>query len=114
MLVYDEVQSGMGITGKWWAWQNHNVAPDLMGFGKKSQVCGFVSTSRLDEVENHVFKESSRINSTWGGNLTDMVRLTIYLSIIQEENLNWSACSWRRWLAHLCVPVAWDDCIQSG
>ena len=87
MLVYDEVQSGMGITGKWWAWQNHNVAPDLMGFGKKSQVCGFVSTSRLDEVENHVFKESSRINSTWGGNLTDMVRLTIYLSIIQEENL---------------------------
>ncbi|SVB40227.1 uncharacterized protein METZ01_LOCUS193081, partial [marine metagenome] len=50
MLVYDEVQSGMGITGKWWAWQNHNVAPDLMGFGKKSQVCGFVSTSRLDEV----------------------------------------------------------------
>ncbi len=87
MLVYDEVQSGMGITGKWWAWQNHNVAPDLMGFGKKSQVCGFVSTSRLDEVENHVFKESSRINSTWGGNLTDMVRLTIYLSIIEEENL---------------------------
>ena len=87
MLVYDEVQSGMGITGKWWAWQNHNVAPDLMGFGKKSQVCGFVSTSRLDEVENHVFKESSRINSTWGGNLTDMVRLTIYLSIIKEENL---------------------------
>ena len=87
MLVYDEVQSGMGITGKWWAWQNHNVAPDLMAFGKKSQVCGFVSTSRLDEVENHVFKESSRINSTWGGNLTDMVRLTIYLSIIKEENL---------------------------
>ena len=87
MLIYDEVQSGMGITGKWWAWQNHNVAPDLMGFGKKSQVCGFVSTTRLDEVENHVFKESSRINSTWGGNLTDMVRLTIYLSIIQEENL---------------------------
>ena len=87
MLIYDEVQSGMGITGKWWAWQNHNVAPDLMGFGKKSQVCGFVSTTRLDEVENHVFKESSRINSTWGGNLTAMVRLTIYLSIIQEENL---------------------------
>ena len=87
LLVYDEVQSGMGLTGKWWAWQNQNVAPDLMGFGKKSQVCGFVSTSRLDEVENHVFRESSRINSTWGGNLTDMVRLTIYLNIIQAENL---------------------------
>ena len=43
--------------------------------------------ARLDEVENNVFKESSRINSTWGGNLVDMVRATRYLEIIEEEKL---------------------------
>ncbi len=87
LLIYDEVQSGMGITGKWWAWQNSGIAPDMMCFGKKTQVCGVVSSSRIDEIENNVFNESSRINSTWGGNLVDMVRLIIYLDVIKEEDL---------------------------
>ena len=87
MLIFDEVQTGMGITGKMWCWENFNVTPDLMCFGKKTQVCGFVSTPRIDEIENNVFNESSRINSTWGGNLVDMVRTILYLEIMREENL---------------------------
>ena len=39
------------------------------------------------QVEKHVFKESSRINSTFGGNLTDMVRFKIMLEVIREESL---------------------------
>ena len=87
MLIFDEVQSGLGLTGKMWAWEHFDVVPDLMSFGKKTQVCGCVSNRRIDEVTDNVFKESSRINSTWGGNLTDMVRSTIYLEIIKEEHL---------------------------
>lgn len=87
MLIFDEIQTGMGITGKMWCWENFDVAPDLMCFGKKSQVCGFVSTPRINDVKDNVFNESSRINSTWGGNLTDMVRTTIYLEIIRDEDL---------------------------
>lgn len=87
MLIYDEVQSGMGLTGSWWAWQSIGVAPDIFAFGKKSQVCGMASSRRIDEVPDNVFHESSRLNSTWGGNLTDMVRATRYLEIMREEDI---------------------------
>jgi L-lysine 6-transaminase len=86
LLVFDEVQTGLGLTGSMWAWQQFGVEPDLFCFGKKTQVCGFASNSRIDDVEN-VFSVSSRINSTWGGNLADMVRCAKYLEIIEQENL---------------------------
>jgi L-lysine 6-transaminase len=87
LLIFDEVQSGVGLTGKMWAYEHYGVAPDMFCFGKKTQVCGFVTNSRLFEVEDNVFTVSSRINSTWGGNLTDMVRAQRYFEVIDEENL---------------------------
>ncbi len=87
MLIFDEVQAGVALTGKMWSWQHFGVTPDMFCFGKKTQVCGFVSTKRIDDVEKNVFHESSRINSTWGGNLTDMVRANIYFRIIHDEKL---------------------------
>lgn len=86
-LIFDEVQCGMGLTGKLWAWQNFGVVPDAATFGKKAQVCGFMCTPRVDEVPDNVFKVCSRINSTWGGNLADMVRAQRILEIIEEEHL---------------------------
>ncbi len=88
MLIYDEVQTGMGLTGKmWYSEYLPDAQPDVFSFGKKSQVCGIVATDRFDEVEKNVFAESSRINSTWGGNIVDMVRSKYYLEIYQKENI---------------------------
>ena len=101
LLIYDEVQTGIGITGKMWAHQHFcetncklecvthciTMEPDIISFGKKTQCCGIFAGKRLDEIDDHVFKESSRINSTFGGNLVDMVRFTIYLEIMENENL---------------------------
>ncbi len=87
MLIYDEVQTGVGLTGKMWAFEHYGVTPDVVCFGKKMQVCGIMVGPRVEEVENHVFHEASRINSTWGGNLCDMVRAQRYLEIISEDGL---------------------------
>jgi L-lysine 6-transaminase len=87
LLVFDEVQTGVGMTGAFWAHQSIGVEPDILSFGKKTQVCGILAGRRLDEVEGHVFKMGSRINSTWGGNLTDMVRFDRILEIMEEDNL---------------------------
>jgi L-lysine 6-transaminase len=87
MLVFDEVQTGMGLTGTMWAFQQLDVVPDIAAFGKKTQVCGIMVSDRVKEVEGNVFELSSRINSTWGGNLVDMVRCQRYLEIIDDEKL---------------------------
>lgn len=86
LLMYDEVQTGIGMTGKMWAYE-HYVKPDIISFGKKVQVCGIMVNDRIDDISDNVFKKSSRINSTWGGNLTDMVRSRKYFEIIEEDNL---------------------------
>jgi len=87
IMIFDEIQAGMGITGKWWAHQHFDVKPDIIAFGKKMQICGIMAGKRVEEIENNTFVESSRINSTWGGNLVDMVRSTRILEIIKEDNL---------------------------
>jgi L-lysine 6-transaminase len=88
-LIYDEVQSGVGLTGKFWAHEHfgEKARPDILAFGKKMQVCGILVGNKVDEVETNVFKVPSRINSTWGGNLVDMVRSTRILQIIEEDDL---------------------------
>ncbi len=86
LLMFDEVQTGFGLTGKFWA-SEYYVKPDIIAFGKKAQTCGIMVSDRIDDVEEHCFRKSSRINSTWGGNLVDMVRSKHILRIIEEENL---------------------------
>ena len=87
LLIFDEVQTGMGLTGRMWAHQHDDIRPDLLSFGKKAQVCGCMGGPKLDEEPENVFRISSRINSTWGGNLVDMVRCQRYLEIMAAEKL---------------------------
>jgi L-lysine 6-transaminase len=87
MFILDEVQTGVGLTGKMWAYEHFNFKPDILAFGKKTQICGIMVSNRVDEIKDNVFKVSSRLNSTWGGNLVDMVRCQKYLEVIKKENL---------------------------
>ncbi|HUR14327.1 MAG TPA: L-lysine 6-transaminase [Mycobacteriales bacterium] len=87
LFVLDEVQTGCGLTGTAWAYQQLGVQPDVVAFGKKTQVCGVMAGGRVDEVPDNVFAVSSRINSTWGGSLTDMVRARRVLEVIEADDL---------------------------
>jgi L-lysine 6-transaminase len=87
LLIFDEVQCGMGVTGRNWCCEHFGVNPDLLAFGKKAQVCGVMAGPRIDEMKDNAFRLAGRLNSTWGGNFTDMVRSTHFMRIIEEEHL---------------------------
>jgi L-lysine 6-transaminase len=87
LFILDEVQTGVGLTGTPWAYQQLGLEPDVVAFGKKAQVCGIMAGRRVDEVRDNVFHVPSRINSTWGGNLTDMVRARRILEVIEADGL---------------------------
>ncbi|MCG7592828.1 L-lysine 6-transaminase [Mycobacterium sp. PSTR-4-N] len=106
LLIFDEVQTGCGITGTAWAYQQLGVQPDVVAFGKKTQVCGVMAGGRVDEVADNVFAVSSRINSTWGGNLVDMVRSRRILEVIEAEGLFERAADNGRYLLERLDEVA--------
>ncbi|HEX6981783.1 MAG TPA: L-lysine 6-transaminase [Balneolaceae bacterium] len=108
LLIYDEVQTGVGLTGKFWA-HEHYVKPDILAFGKKAQVCGILASERIDDIETNCFHVSSRINSTWGGNLVDMVRFGRILQVIEEENLVENAATVGNYLLDKLQNLANDN-----
>ena len=87
LFIVDEVQTGVGGTGKMWSYEHYGIKPDLLAFGKKMQICGIMGGAPITDNEDNVFETSSRINSTWGGNLVDMVRGAACLEVIEEEDL---------------------------
>ncbi|UWS69862.1 aminotransferase class III-fold pyridoxal phosphate-dependent enzyme [Streptomyces noursei] len=87
LFIMDEVQTGVGLTGSAWAYQQLGLAPDVVAFAKKVQVGGIMAGRRVDDIPDHVFAVSSRINSTWGGGLVDMVRSRRLLEVIDRQQL---------------------------
>ena len=104
IMIMDEVQTGIGLTGRMWAHQ-HFVEPDAISFGKKTQVCGMLAGRKFDEVKDNVFTTPGRLNSTFGGNLTDMVRFTKFLEIIHEERLVENAAKVGEYLLNKILEV---------
>lgn len=98
LMIFDEVQTGCGLTGTAWAYQQLGVTPDVVAFGKKTQVCGVMAGGRVDEIADNVFAVASRLNSTWGGNLTDMVRARRILEVIEADDLLENAAAAGRYL----------------
>jgi len=81
-VISDEIQAGLGRTGKWWACENFGVKPDIITSAKGLRVGATIGKRKLFPTEN------GRISSTWGeGNtLASAMGYTI-IDTIQKENL---------------------------
>lgn len=97
LFILDEVQTGFFTTGKTWCFEHFDIQPDIVAFGKKSQQCGIFAGPKIDRVPGNVFETSSRINSTWGGNLVDMLRAARILQVVREEGLDQNAAQQGRY-----------------
>jgi L-lysine 6-transaminase len=98
LFILDEVQTGVGATGTAWAYQQLGLEPDVVAFAKKVQLGGIMAGRRVDEVPDNVFQVSSRINSTWGGGLADMVRSRRLLEVIERDRVFDQAAATGAWL----------------
>ncbi len=81
-LILDEVQSGLGHTGKWWAFEHYDVKPDIMSSAKALQVGTTAFDKKLEPIEKGV------ISSTWGGGARiDMAVGAKTIDVIKQERL---------------------------
>ncbi len=81
-LIADEVQSGMGRTGRWWASEHFDIQPDIIVTGKALRVGATVGRSELFP------KEEMRLGSTWGeGNALSSAIGYTTIQILQRDGL---------------------------
>lgn len=81
-LILDEVQSGLGHTGKWWAFEHYGVKPDIMSMAKALQVGATAFDKRLEPTDRGV------ISSTWGGGARiDMAVGAKIIDVIRRDRL---------------------------
>jgi len=84
-LVFDEIQVGFGGTGKLWYYENLDFEPDVVIFGKKTQLSGIMVKNK----HSHIFRkqEITRLDVTWNADVTDMVRCKYILRAYKKYNI---------------------------
>ena len=83
-FIIDEVQSGMGRTGKWWSFEHYDVVPDIMTTGKSLQVGATIVGKKYDMKKS----ERGAIGTTWGGGqLIDLAVGAKVIEIIEKQSL---------------------------
>ena len=81
-IIADEIQSGMGRTGKMWASDHYAIEPDVITAAKGLRVGATVAPADVFPTEE------SRLSSTWGsGDIVASIQGTLTLDIIEEQNL---------------------------
>lgn len=85
MMIVDEIQSGAGRTGKWWAVEHEHVEPDIVCFAK-GVGSGMPIGGILAKKDVMVWKAGSH-GSTFGGNPVAAVSALATLQVIEEEGL---------------------------
>ncbi|WP_426132557.1 aspartate aminotransferase family protein [Pseudomonas sp. PWP3-1b2] len=89
VLIFDEIQSGLGRTGHWWACDREQVVPDIMLVGKSlSGGCVPVSAMVASAAIYAPFNRNPTVHTTtFGANPLAMAAVQATLQVMQQENL---------------------------
>ena len=83
-FIIDEIQTGFGVTGQMWYSDKVGLSPDILIFGKKSQICGIMVNEKYSEAINSQYR---KLQVTFDGDLLDVIRAQYILKAIQEHDL---------------------------
>ena len=83
-FIVDEIQTGFGVTGDYWYSQKIGLDPDIIVFGKKSQICGVMVNDKYSEAIRSQYR---KLEVTFDGELVDAVRAEYILNAIKKDLL---------------------------
>ena len=89
-LVFDEIQVGFGGTGKLWYFEYLDIVPDVVIFGKKTQLSGIMVREGFGEIFSP--GKNIRLEVTWDGDVADMVRCKHIIKAYEENNILQNVC----------------------
>ncbi len=82
-MIFDEIQVGFAATGKLWYFEHLTIDPDILVFGKKTQLSGIAVKNKFAKI----FENSIRLEVTWDSDIIDMVRCKYIIQAYQEGNV---------------------------
>jgi acetylornithine/succinyldiaminopimelate/putrescine aminotransferase len=89
LLVIDEIQSGLGRSGSWWAFEHYNIVPDILlsakGLGGGLPLGVFISNKEI--MSCIASKPILGHLTTFGGNPVSCAAATATIEVIRDENL---------------------------
>jgi len=80
-LIFDEVQTGFLTSGTVWYFEQLGIYPDIVTFGKKSQVSGIM----VKESHSEAFNQQKRLSVTYDGDLIDMIRCKYIIKVLDNN-----------------------------
>ena len=82
-LIFDEVQTGFCASGTKWYWEQTGVTPDIVIFGKKTQLSGIMVQKKFSQI----FDQAVRLEVTWDADIIDMLRCNFIIRAYKENNV---------------------------
>lgn len=84
-LIFDEIQIGFGATGTLWFFENLDIIPDIVLFGKKTQVSGLMAVEKFSGIFDH--ENIPRLEVTWNSDTLDMIRSKYIVRAFKDLNI---------------------------
>jgi len=82
-LIFDEVQTGFFASGTNWYWEQVGIKPDIVVFGKKTQLSGIM----VDKKFSKIFDQPIRLEVTWDADIIDMLRCNYIIKAYKQYNV---------------------------